>query len=189
MSRGKSIYHYATKSDYRTFFEQLELVKELKFVLDIARTDPNFEIFTNPLQWQDFGFSKWKTGITRRFIALNHDAVVPFEYRPQREVPEKYGFFVPKPNYWHVYFDVSQLYVEDGVTVGLLEGWISTNSENSESTAIFDAMKKIIRKNWHRVGLCYLGPDALAYLRSGGRLSQDLTRPVEFDLREEPSPV
>jgi hypothetical protein len=191
MSRGKSIYHYATKSDYKSFFDQLAQVIELKFVLDIDRTDSNFEIFNNPLKWPEFGVSKWRNGVARRFIVLNSDAVIPFEYRPQREVPEKYGFFVPSPNYWHVYFDISQFYKENDITKGLLQGCISTNSANSESMMIFDAMKKIIRRQWHSVphAQVYLGPEALAFLRSGGRLNEDLTRPIEFDLREQsPTP-
>jgi hypothetical protein len=189
MSRGKSIYHYATKSDYKSFFEQLALVIPLRFVLGASRVDSNFEVFGDPLNYPELECSRWRNGKSLRLIVIKPDAAIPFEYWPAREVPEKYGFFIYKPHYWHVQFDVSQLYVENGVTVGLLEGWISTNSENPDSVAIFDAMKKIIRKNWHRIGLCYLGPEALAYLRSGGRLSQSLDRPVEFDLREEPSPV
>jgi hypothetical protein len=185
MSRGRTIYYYGTKSDCAPIFEVLNSQMDLKYVVDEDRVDSNFDVFPSPLDFAGFGKTRWKNNITQRFLILPVDADAPYEYRPQRQVPEKYGFFTPQSNYCHVYFDSSCFCEENNDVVGLLEGWVSTNSSNPQSLAIFESIKKIMKKKWARVKGSYLGPEALAYLRSGGRLSQDLTRPVLYDLQED----
>jgi hypothetical protein len=185
MSRGRSIYYYGTREDCGPVFDELGQSIPVKYVNEASRVDSIFEVHSSPLGFENFGESRWKNGGSLSLIILPECENVPFEYWPERQVPEKYGFFTPKTDCSHVYFKAGGFYRETGVIIGLLEGWISTNSTNPKSLAIFEALKKNMRKKWTRVKGAYLGPEALTYLRSGGRLSQDLTRPVLYDLQED----
>lgn len=182
MTRGHSIQHYATKADYELVLSDVQHLR-LKYVLNESRVDQNFRIYQSPLDMPDFGVSRWATGSSVRFVVLPHDMDPPFDFMPNREVPEKYGFFSPKEGYSHIYFECSAIYRFPEGGDGLLEGWISTNSTNEKSLEIFAAFKKAIRKHFEKIKVCYVGPEAAAYLDGGGRLNSSLTRPEAYDLR------
>jgi hypothetical protein len=107
-------------------------------------------------------------------------AEVPFEFLENRQVPQKYGFFIPKPDYAHVIFHVAGFYSEDCNIKGMVEGWLSTNSTNPESIAIFKDIKKIIRKKWRLLGVAYFGPNAWEFMSQGGTVGQDLRNPIQY---------
>lgn len=137
MNRGRSIYYYGTKEDCAPVFEEISKSISVKYVNAASRVDPFFEVHSGPLGFDGFCESRWKNGGSLSLIILPECEGVPFEYWPERQVPEKYGFFNQKTDYAHVYFKVGGFYREAGVIVGLLEGWISTNSSNPQSLANF----------------------------------------------------
>jgi hypothetical protein len=160
---------------------------QVKFVLDEDRTNAHFEVFGNPLEYQFFGTTRVKNWNSVSFLILPLNADIPYEYLENRQVPEKYGFFVPKIGYLHVYFKASGFYSETDGVKGLIEGWLSTNSENAESIAIFKAIKKIVRKNWRLIQYAYFGPRALEFMEQGGIVGQDLNHPIGFRSFIEPN--
>jgi hypothetical protein len=156
----------------------------LKYVVDESRTDSKFRVYRSPLGAPDFGINRWpdSEGVTR-FLILPVDADIPFQYRPDRQVAEKYGLFTPSENYRYVFFSPSSVHSSEQWGEGLLSGRLATNSQHPDSLRIFKAFKTTIRNEFERIGVCYVGAEAAQRLDSGGRLTDDLRRPHEFDLR------
>lgn len=185
MSRGHSIYHYASQRDYELVLADVAAKIPVNYVVDEWRLQPDFRVYASPLEAPDFAVFSWPTqACTARFIVLPRDAELPFHYRESRQAPEKYGLgpslIGDPPNYNFVFFDPSGFF--RGEQEGMIQGWINTNSKHPDSLAIFNAFKKSIRKRFEREGLNYLGPDAAAYLDAGGRLGADLRLSREHDL-------
>lgn len=184
MARGKRIWHFATKADYEPVLMDISEQMRLKFVVYEERLQPtDFRVYGSPLEAPEFGVSSqpdWIQGI--QFLVLPENAPLHFEYWPNRQVPEKYGFFGQQGNDQSVVFHPSSFYHgEKGE--GLLWGEINTISEHPDSLAIFDAFKKSIRKHFERIDVCYVGDEAAKYLDAGGRLTQDLRAPCERDIQ------
>lgn len=192
MSRGHSIYQYASLRDYELVLADVAAKIPVNYVVDEWRLQPDFRVYASPLEAPDFAVFSWPTqACTARFIVLPRDAELPFQYWESRQAPEKYGFWPSligdPPNYNFVFFDPSGFF--RGEQEGMIQGWINTNSKHPDSLAIFNAFKNSIRKRFEKIGIDYLGSDAVAYLdAAGGRLGQDLRLPRERDVkRPDPS--
>lgn len=187
MSRGHSIYHFATKNDYAAVLSDVSSHLDLKYVVDEWRLEPDFRVYGSPLDAPDFENFKWAKAHGTRFFVLPIDAELPFKYWTSRQVPEKYGFMPSQigdpPNYDFILFDPSGFHKSEEWGEGYLSGWLSTNSVHPDSLAIFNTFKKSIRKRFEYIGIYYVGPEAAKYLDSGGRLVQDLRSPREHNLR------
>lgn len=192
MSRGHSIYHYATRSDYEPVITDVAAQLAIKYAVDEWRLDPNYRVYVSPLEAPDFGITEVPQIMETRFFVLPEDADLPFSFRPQRQVPEKYGFsplsIGEPPNYRWIIFHPSGFHKSEQWGEGLLEGWLATNSGHPDSLAIFNAFKKSIKKRFEyfRSAGVYVGPQAVKYLEGGGRLNQDLRNPVVGDVKREP---
>lgn len=190
MSRGHAIYHYATKADYEPVIADVAAQLAVKYAVDEWRVEPDFRVYPSPLEAPDFGVGKAPQNAgTTMFFVLPEDAELPFSHRPQRQAPEKYGFspvsIREPPNYQWISFLSSGFHKSEQWGEGLLEGWLTTNSEHPDSLAIFNAFKKSIKKRFEyfRYSGVYVGPEAVKYFESGGRLSQDLRGPREGDAK------
>ena len=64
----------------------------------------------------------------------------------------------------------------------LLEGSIGTASESQASQALMKRFQAAIKKTFTKVKAFYVGPKALALLKSGKRLTISAQSPPEFDL-------
>ena len=190
MSRGHSIYHYGTKADYAPVIADVAAQIEVKYTVDEWRLEPDFRVYQSPLIALDFGASRapFDAG-TVAFFVLPENAKLPFGHMPHRQVPEKYGFVptsIPYPpnNQW-VQFRPSGFHQTEQWGEGLLEGWIATNSVHPDSLFIFNAFKKSIKKRFEyfKHSGVYVGPEAVKYFESGGRLTQDLRQPREGDAK------
>ena len=192
MSRGSSIYHYAMKSDYETVIADVSSQISVKFVSDDWRVEPDFPVYSSPLNAPAFGIcpAPHVPGIT--FLIFPEGAELPYEYWPNRQtldpsgVPKKYGFNIGRDlNYRCVVFHPCGFHQSEQWGEGLFQGWLTTNSKNLESLAIFNAFKKSIKKRFEyfRFSGAYVGPDAVKYFEAGGRLAPDLRRPRESDAR------
>lgn len=190
MSRGHSLYHYATKADYEPVITDVAAQLAVKYAVDEWRLKPDFRVYASPLEAPDFDVFKWGRSSGTMFLVLPEDADLPFSFRPQRQVPEKYGL-VPssvEDNYRWIHFHPSGFHKSKQWGEGLLEGWLATNSGHPDSLAIFNAFKKSIKKRFEyfRSAGVYVGPQAVKYLEGGGRLNQDLRNPVVGDVKREP---
>lgn len=192
MSRGRSIYYYATKADCEQVIVDVAAQIAVKYVDDEPRVDPNFPVYPTPLNAPQFGICRWPQSPGMTFLIFPEDAELPYEYWPNRQtlepggVPKRYLFSVTqKSNYRCIVFHPSGFHQSEDWGEGLLQGWLATNSENPDSIAIFNAFKKSIKKRFEYFPFSgvYVGPEAVKYFESGGRLTQDLRRPREGDAK------
>lgn len=190
MTRGHSIYHYATRADYEPVFADVAAQLAVKYVDDAWRVEPDFPVYLSPLDAIRFDICRWPHSPDMTFLVFPVDAVLPFEYWPNRkslvpdEVPKKYGFHV-LGNYQCVIFHPCGFHKSEQWGQGLLQGWLATNSGHPDSLAIFNAFKKSIKKRFEyfRFSGVYVGAEAVKYLETGGRLTESLSRPVTGDAK------
>lgn len=184
MSRGKVVQHVATKDDYRQIIADVSREIQLKYVANEERVKPEFRIYASPFDAPDFGINRWpdRGGVTS-FLVLPLDSELPFDYLPDRKVPEKYGFFRNPEGLPYVRFFPSSYHSSKEWGDGLLSGWIDMMSEHPAAESIYKAFKRSIRKNFERIGIFYVGPAAARYLDLGGRVTDSLRGEREADLR------
>lgn len=192
MSKGHSLYHYATRTDYEPVFADVATQCTVKYAVDEWRLEPDYRVYSSPLEAPDFDFFKWGRSPGTMFFVLPEDAELPFSHMPQRQVPERYGFdlsFIGEPpNYRWIDFRPSGFHQSEQWGEGLLRGWLATNSGHPDSLEIFKAFKKSIKKRFEyfRHSGVYVGPEAVKYFEAGGRLTEDLRRPREWDAKRTP---
>lgn len=196
MSRGHSIYHYATKADYEPVIADVATQIAVKYVDDEPRVDPNFPVYATPLSDPQFGICQCPQTPGLTLLVFPEDAELPWEFRPNRQsldpiIPPKKYILVPawsSPDYRSITFHPSGFHKSEQWGEGLLQGWLATNSGHPDSLAIFNAFKKSIKKRFEyfRFNGVYVGPEALKYLDAGGRLNQDLRNPREGDVKRAP---
>lgn len=193
MPKGHALYHFATRADYEPVFVDVADQLSVMYAVDEWRLEPDHRVYASPLDAPDFENFKWGRSPGTIFIVLPEDAVLPFTHMPHRQVPEKYGI-VPSlvdDNYRWIDFHPSGFHKSDQWGEGLLRGWLTTNSGHPDSLVIFNAFKKSIKKRFEyfRYSGVYVGPEAVRYFESGGRLTEDLRRPREDDAKREPPPA
>lgn len=100
MSREHSIYHYATRADYEPVITDVAAQLAVKYVDEESRTDPNFPVYSNPVEAPLFDVCKWPQWSGVRFLIFPADAELPWEYWPHRQSldptvpPKKYLFAI-----------------------------------------------------------------------------------------------
>ncbi len=188
MSRGHGLHFYATKADQALVVGDVAANLAVKYAVDEWRIKPDFRVYHSPMEAPDFELFKWPRSPGTTFFVLPDNCDLPFSHMPKRQVPEKYGFLPSSidepPNYRWVQYHPSGHFQSDQ-REGLIQGWLATNSEHPDSLAIFNAFKKSIQKRFEYFPYSgvYVGPDAVKYFDSGGRLIQDLRRPKESDAK------
>ena len=180
MPKGSSLYHYATRADYEPVFADVAAQLPVKYAVNEWRLAPDFRVYTSPLEAPDFDIFTVGRSPGIMFFVLPIDAALPFKHMPERQVPEKYGFYVENANetldYQWITFHPSGFHKSEQYGEGLIRGWLATNSEHPASLAIFNAFKKSIKKRFEyfRHSGEYVGPEAAKFFDSGGRLVVDL---------------
>ena len=187
MSKGHSLYHYATRTDYEPVFSDVAAQLAVKYAVDEWRLEPDHRVYASPLEAPDFDLFKWGRSPRTMFLVLPKDADLPFSHMPHRQVPEKYGIIPSsvEDNYRWIDFHPSGFHQSEQWGEGLLRGWLATNSGHPDSLAIFNAFKKSIKKRFEyfRFAGVYVGPEAVKYFESGGRLTNDLRSPNDRDAK------
>ena len=91
-------------------------------------------------------------------------------------------------------FDVEQLSNPNSVIFSpggrwvdgsFIAGSVTSMSNSPASQSLMRIMRSAIKKHFAQVRAFWVGPDALAALRSGKRLAYAIQSPPEYDLREE----
>ena len=189
MATGTSIYHYATREDYELVISEVNSQLNLKYAVDEWRVDAHYRVYRSPLDAPEFGVSEWGWSPAMMMLVLIEDAALPFSFRPQRQVPEKYGFDLSlignPPSYRWIHFHASGFHKSAESGEGLIRGWLSTNSNHLDSKTIFKTFKSVIKRKFlyvKRYGV-YVGPEAARYAQRGGRLTDDLRRSTEADVK------
>lgn len=161
----------------------------VKYTVDEWLLEPNHRVYASPLDAPNFDLFKWGRSPGTMFFVLPNDGKLPFKHMPQRQVPEKYGFFFENADetldYRWISFHPSGFYKSEELGEGLLQGNLSTNSNHSDSLAIFNAFKKSIKNRFEyfQYSGVYVGPEAVNYFESGGRLTDDLRSPISRDIK------
>lgn len=188
MTRGSSIYHYATREDYEPVISDVNSQLNLKYAVDEWRLDANYRTYRSPLEAPDFDKCEWGRSPGTMMLVLMEDTALPFSFNPLRQVPEKYGFdlslFGNPPNYRWIHFHPSGFHKSAELGEGMIQGRLSTNSNHTDSKAILKTFKSVIKKKFLYIGRhgVYVGPEAARYAEAGGRLTHDLRRP-DADVR------
>ncbi|HEX8171500.1 MAG TPA: hypothetical protein VF824_13255 [Thermoanaerobaculia bacterium] len=65
----------------------------------------------------------------------------------------------------------------------IILGRIGTISDTARSKALYNLFAKEIRGRFTKVGMFYVGPDAMAAMRAGQRVTDNVRRSAEYDLR------
>lgn len=189
MPKGHELQYYATRTDHGPVIADVAAQLAVEYAVDEWRLEPDHRVYASPLEAPDFDLFKWGRSPGTRFFVQPEDCELPFKHMPQRQVPEKYGFIPSSigepPNYRWINFHPSGFHKSEQWGEGLLRGWLATNSGHPDSLAIFNAFKKSIKKRFEyfRFSGVYVGPEAVKYFESGGRLSDDLRRPRENDAK------
>ena len=65
----------------------------------------------------------------------------------------------------------------------LLAGRVGTASNDPDSIGLFSLFRSAVRRRFVHIKCCWVGPESVRLLDSGGRLAFDLNAPPEFDLQ------
>jgi hypothetical protein len=191
MPKGHVFYHCAVRLDYEPIFADVAQQLAVKYAADEWRLNPDHRVYVSPLEAPDFGIGHAPQAAgTTAFLVLPENAPLPFSHMPERQVPEKYGLIATtEERYQWIYFRPSGFHKSTQWGEGLLRGWLSTNSKHPDSLAIFNAFKKSIKKRFEYFSFAgvYVGPEAVRYFESGGRLNEDLRNPREWDVKRLPA--
>lgn len=67
----------------------------------------------------------------------------------------------------------------------MLVGSVDIQSDDALSKKIFNAIFRLIKKHYKKIGRAYVGNESMDLLKKGWRLTQIASSPVEYDLRIE----
>lgn len=65
----------------------------------------------------------------------------------------------------------------------LISGGVATMGKTSEAVMLQRRVSSALTKGFRRVGTFWLGPEALGLMHAGGRLTQQIGSPPEYDLQ------
>ena len=149
------VYFFATtKEDLLPVLQYVEAQFDIKYASNRWFVTPDIPVFASALAIPDLGYCKWglwQSCSTYYIIPVSQQILV--EYAPNGIAPEQYSFERRIPgggNAGGVYFRSGGLYSGEGGPA-LLEGSLDVLSDTPESHALFNALKKEIRKRWMRV--------------------------------------
>lgn len=203
-----SVYFFATtQEDLLPVLEVIEAQFDIKYVSSEWFVTPDIPVSDSAREIPDLGYCKWGNSCSSYYIIPRAQKIL-VEYMPNRIVPEKYsferkipsgnsvggvGFGSGAPTYvlngllYHegsaggVYFRSGGLYSGEGGPA-LLQGSFDLLSHTPESLALFNALKKEIRRQWVRIQESYVAPEAERLLDQGMRLAQDIQAPRGTDI-------
>jgi hypothetical protein len=191
-------YFFATKEDLLTITRQIESSRPIKYVrfghvvrlppetLYCAEAIPNFGVASNRTA---VACDKYLVCDIATTLAAESLRTLSAEDVDRAELPHQ-AFLRSLIGIQR--FSFSQLLNPDTVAFNpgglwnnevLLHGAVSTASETEVSLALMKAYRSAIKKKFVRVRSFYVGPQALALLQNGMRLTISVDSPKEFDLR------
>ena len=166
---------FCTPSDFALIVEDVVKRTPISFVVAGMSDTPDFRRLQDSSELLAVAM-----GSTERvsFLAVNgQDEIRVAEY-PQRLGGRRYA--------------IDQLMNRRSVTVGpgrlldertLLSGGVGTSSNDPDSIGLFSLFRSAVRRHFVHIKCCWVGPESVLLLDSGGRLAFDLNAPPEFDLQ------
>jgi len=177
---SKLISFFATRDDLLCLLGEVELKWRIHYTEAGMFETPEIIVYCSSPHIPQLGITHWGTTITGLFYLIA-DAATSFKVRP---VPQRRGgiryAMDQKENPDTVTFFPGGRY--DNETV--IAGNFSTCTNSQVSADLMQAIARLVRKKWTKIKSYSVGPEAMAILESGGRLTADIRSPREYDLKK-----
>ena len=179
--RGKQIHFFASKGDLENILKSIEASRSLKYVQSGLFNNRKPVIYESFLDYEDLGINK-RGQVSNgdiMFLVMNKISEVFVEPVPQFSGKLKYAIDM-RLNQASLLIVPSGFY--DSNT--LIAGKIGTISTHPVSVEIYDLFRKTILKNSKQIGYARVCPDALEFMKNGGRMvTMGIDSPFEYDLK------
>jgi hypothetical protein len=178
----KRISFFATKNDLLLVLCELEAKRKVKYTRAGRIEGPEYQAWESGAYLPGLGFAAADQSVAcDSFLILDGASAVTVTSQEMLSGDDR--------------FDVDQARNPDSVNLNvggewvdgsLISGSATTNSETPVSQSLMRAIHSGIKKHFTRVQAFWVGPDALASLRAGKRLTYAVQSPPEYDLVEVP---
>jgi hypothetical protein len=179
--RGKRIYFFATKQDLELIIRLIESQKSILYVKGGLFDSPKVVMYESFLEFEDFGINKIgkATNGDMMFFIMPKNSEIVVRTVPQENGGTKYGIDAWK-NIGAVNFIPSGFYDENT----LIAGQFTYSHDDQNGLDLFNFIKKTIQKNSKQVGYARVCPDAMEFMKNGGRMvTMGIDSPSGYDLR------
>jgi hypothetical protein len=178
----KYIHFYATRGDMLPVLEAVERDGPLQYVRTGNELSPDFETFLHGADIPNLGTADRETGSgCKAFLVTTTAVPITVRSRPGIGGVERY-YMDQLVNPDTVCFTPAGIWGDDFV----LNGRVATISDTPVPRDIMKRFYSAIRKRFTKVRAFWVGPEALALLGAGKRLTIAAQSPREFDLRPGP---
>jgi len=176
----KRISFFATKNDLLLVLCELEAKRKVKYTRAGRIEGPEYQVWESGASLPRLGRAAGDQAVAcDSFLILDGASAITVVSQEMRNGDDRY--------------DVDQARNPDSVTLNvggewvdgsLISGGATTNSETPISQSLMRAIHSGIKKHFTRVQAFWVGPEALASLRAGKRLTYAVQSPPEYDLIE-----
>ncbi|MBS1665191.1 MAG: hypothetical protein JST68_29365 [Bacteroidetes bacterium] len=181
MSKTKQIIFFADRNDFAPIVESFEAVNDVCYFQTGLFDARPVDKYKSLLENGNLGKAKsgdWSFNDSYLILPRNVDVVI-------REVQQRKGgsrFAVDQlANSKSIYLRPSGIF-QDEIFVA---GSVGTVSENDISIALYKEIAHLIKVQFRKIGVCYVGRGAETKLNSNWRLVTNDKLPREYDLRNE----
>jgi hypothetical protein len=175
----KQISFFALKEDILPVFQEFEARDPVNYVPAGISNSSNYVIFSEGTAIPNLGIASKPAAINCVSFLVNV-AGEKINLRTISTIGEKSCFAIDQlhnPN--TIILSPGGLWDNEI----LLHGRIATTSDSEVSQALMIRFKKALNKTFIKIKAFYVGPQALAFLKKGKRLTISTQSPKEFDLR------
>lgn len=176
----KRISFFATKDDLLLVLCELESKRQIKYARTGLLKGPEPELWDAGTNLPGLGRAAGDQAVAcDSFLIFDKTSTVNMVLKAMRNGDDRYDVDQAK-NPDSVVLNVGGEWVDGS----LISGGVATISESPASQSLMRAIHSGIKKHFTRVQAFWVGPEALAALRSGRRLTYAVQSPPEYDLIE-----
>lgn len=195
---SKNLYFYATRNDLLTVMRKVESEVAIKYVRFGHTASVPPESFSSAAQIPNLGTASHPSaGAGEKFLVCNAETIIRPRQLKILTADDVKRFDAndeasPMQLVGVKRYAIDQLENPDTIAFNgggmweghiLLHGAFGTASESKVSLSLMRRFQTALRKTFVKVRAFYVGPEALTFLKSGGRLTMAVQSPPEYDLR------
>jgi hypothetical protein len=174
----KQIHFYAAGDDLLMVLEAAERAGPLKYVEMGNFSSTECTVLSRGMEIPDLGTADAKSGITCRSFLVT-DSLIDIDVRPISLVDGSRRYCIDQLcNPDAITFTPSGRFGRDLV----LNGRLGTVSDSPIARILMKRFASAVRRNFTKVKAFWVGPNAMAVLDAGGRLTLSTQTPRDFDL-------
>jgi hypothetical protein len=179
----KRIHFFATKTDTLVVANAVEQMTPLQYILAFHQLHPAYgstaPTYSSASQFPHLGSATAKqTGSCERYVVARVTTPVVPVTRVIRGNPETY--FEAGNCQDCVELNVGGLWEEQVLINGLIQTWSNSTEAQRLMRLFTSAFEKLFKQ---KIGAYWIGPEALEFLRGGGRLTLNVDADPGFDIR------